>query len=381
MSLSRRLSGIFFVAALLLAIMLLMLFLFVPGGKHAAADGAEVRLEHSSLLSIAECDGYTVVDVADPWGEALLQRYILVPKERELPSSLPDGIILRTPLERVLLFSGVHVALFEELGAAGSIKAVCDAQYVYSCEMAAAIAEGKVIDCGSSLDVNLERVAEASPEAIFVLPYENGGYGKLSRVGVPLVECADYMESSPLACAEWMRFYGRLVGKGALADSLFNTVCHEYDALCALAAKETARPKLMCELKSSSAWYVPAGGSTMGRMYSDAGADYLFSYCEGTGSVPLSFEVVLDKAADADIWLVKYNSPLEKTRAAMLSEYGGYSHFGPFKQGNIFACNTARKRIFEESAFHPERLLKELVALFHPRLFPGYEPVYYERMR
>ena len=368
-------------ATILLAFLLVLFMLFAAGVAHNSAGGTKVVMRHSSLLSIAECDGYTVVDVADPWGDAILQRYILVPKEMSLPVSLPVGTVLRTPVERVLMFSGVHVSLLEEFGASECIKAVCDAQYVYSPKTSLAIAQGKVIDCGNSIDVDLERVAEASPEVIFVLPYENGGYGKLDRTGLPLVECADYMENSPLACAEWMRFYGRLVGRGALADSLFNAVCSEYEALCALAASDAGRPGLMCELKSSSAWYVPAGESTMGRMYSDAGADYLFSWCEGSGSVPLSFETVLDKAADADIWLLKYNSPVDKTLSSLIAEYGGYSHFRPFKDGNVFACNSSRKRIFEESSFHPERLLKELVALFHPDLVPDYEFKYYEKMR
>lgn len=381
MSLSRRLSRIFFFAAILLALLLMLFIMLSAGGRHADACGTRIALKHSSLLEIAECDGYTVVDVANPWGDGLLQRYVLVPRDSVLPSLLPEGTLLRTPLERVLLFSGVHVSLLEELGAAGCIKAVCDARYVYSPATLSAMAEGKVTDCGSSLDVDLERVAEASPEAVFVLPYENGGYGKLDRAGLPLVECADYMENSPLACAEWMRFYGRLVGKGDVADSLFYAVCDEYEALRLIAERDAVRPRLMCELKSSSAWYVPAGGSTMGQMYSDAGASYLFSSCKGTGSVPLSFEVVLEKASDADIWLLKYNSAVDKTCSSLLAEYGGYSHFRPFKEGNVFACNTGRKRIFEESSFHPEKLLKELVALFHPALFPDYELQYYERMR
>jgi iron complex transport system substrate-binding protein len=37
--------------------------------------------------------------------------------------------------------------------------------------------------------------------------------------------------------------------------------------------------------------------------------------------------------------------------------------------------------LFEERTFHPEKLLKELVALFHPSLLPDYRPRYYEKMR
>lgn len=378
---SRKLSGIFLLSSIVVSAVLAVMLSLRSKGENKAVDGIPVNMKFSSLLSMTECDGYTVADVSNPWGEGILRRYILVPKTGEIPSTLPAGTVIRIPVERMLLFSGVHAALFEELGTAEYIKAVCDAGYIYSPVTAYAIADGKVIDCGSSLDIDLERLAEASPEAVFTLPYENGGYGKLERVGVPLVECADYMECSPLACAEWMRFYGRLVGKGAEADSVFNAVCYDYESLCFIARRDAVRPKLMCELKSSSAWYVPAGGSTMGRMYADAGATYLFSECEGSGSVPLSFEVVLDKAADADIWLMKYNSPVDKTYSSLLDEYGGYAHFGPFRKQCIYACNTKWKRIFEESSFHPEKLLKELVALFHPSMFPDYRPKYYEKMQ
>ena len=46
--------------------------------------------------------------------------------------------------------------------------------------------------------------------------------------GIPIVETADYMERTPLARAEWMRFYGRLYGKGALADSIFDITEQRY---------------------------------------------------------------------------------------------------------------------------------------------------------
>jgi iron complex transport system substrate-binding protein len=119
----------------------------------------------------------------------------------------------------------------------------------------------------------------------------------------------------------------------------------------------------------------------MGQMYNAAGADYLFSEYDVNGSVPLSVEVVLDKAADADIWLLKYNSVFDKKYPDLLAEYDGYAHFKPFKNRNIYACNTHRNNIFEETAFHPEKLLRELVALFHPILLPEYKTLYYEKMR
>ena len=379
---SRKISFILFLLSVSVAAVL-VLFLSLTGKEPeaAVAEGRPLPMKYSSLLSIVDCDGYSVVDVKNPWGEGLLKRYVLVPKESELPAELPDGILLRTPLERVVLFSGVHVALLEELGATGVVAGVCDAQYVYSSATSEGLRNGSIADCGSSMDVDSERLLMTAPEAVFVLPYENGGYGKLERFGIPLVECADYMEISPLACAEWMRFYGRLVGRADEADSLFAGVCTEYDRLVSMVENVEKRPKLLCELKSSSAWYVPGGSSTMGQMYADAGAEYVFASYDNPGSVPLSFEVVLDKAADADVWLVKYNSTVDMTYSSLLEEYAGYAHFNAFKSGNIYVCNSAVKRIFEDRSFHPEKVLKELIAIFHPSLMPGYRMMYYEKMR
>ena len=382
MDTTRRISLILLSFCLVLVVALVV-FVNLSGGNDVEDKvvGKPLPLKHSTLLSMVECDGYTVVDVRNPWGDGLLKRYVLVPKENELPSDLPDGVLLRTPLDRVVLVSGVHVALLEELGTEMAVAGVCDAQYVYSNMTRDGLASGRVVDCGSSMDVDSERLVLANPEALFVLPYENYGYGKIERLGIPLIECADYMEPSPLACAEWIRFYGRLVGKGHEADSIFNKVAEEYCSLVEMTRGVEKRPKLLCELKSHSAWYVPGGSSTMGRMYADAGADYAFASYDVSGSVPLAFEVVLENAADADLWLIKYNSPVDKTLESLLDEFSGYSHFEAFRTKNVYACNCAYKRLFEERSFHPEKVLKELIALFHPSLMPGYKMRYYEKMR
>ena len=350
-------------------------------GYFVPVEGEVLPMRHSSLLTMVECDGYTVVDIANPWGNGALQRYVLVPSVTDVPENIPSGVLLRTPLKRALLFSGVHAALLDELGVIANVAGVCDAQYIYNEALAKGLSAGSVVDCGSSMNVNPEAVVRVAPDAVFVLPYENGGFGKLDNLGFPLLLCADYMESSPLGCAEWMRFYGRLFGLAAESDSLFSAVCSEYEELSGAALATSYRPRLMCELKSNSAWYVPCGGSTMGRMYSDAGSDYIFSYNKGSGSVPLSYEVVLDKAADADVWLLKYNSESDWTYGSLLSDFAGYAHFKPFGQRNIYVCNTRYRHLFEETAFHPERLLCELIAIFHPELLTGYALRYYEKMR
>lgn len=343
-------------------------------------QGDTLNLRHAALLQITECKGYTVADIKNPWGDNLLHRYLLVDKDCVLPKQLPEGTLLRTPLESVLLLATVHAELLCNLNVEEIIKGVCEAQYMTQPFVKEALNNGTVMDCGSSLNIDIEKVVELSPEAVFVLPYENGGYGKLEKLDYPLVECVEYMEVSPLASAEWMRFYGRLVGCAAKADSLFDVVCKNYNALRDSVERVKQRPKLMCELKTNSAWYVPGGNSTMGVLYKDAGANYIFADNKSSGSLPLAFETVLDKASDADIWLVKYGSDSDKTYSSLLAEFEGYKLFNPFKQRNIYACNLSKKRFYEETPFRPDILLYELVSLFHPYLVDKQHLKYYEKL-
>ena len=344
-----------------------------------AVVGDTLVMRHASLLTIVECDGYTVADVKNPWSGGAMSRYILVDKGASLPGGLPSGRVLRTPLENMLVFSTVHAELICNLGCADAIKGVCEAQYMTQPVVAAGLASGAVADCGSSLNINVERVVQLSPQAVWVLPYENGGYGKLDKLPYALVECVEYMENSPLAAAEWVRFYGRLLGRASVADSLFAVVESSYLSLRDSLARCTSRPTLMCELKSSSAWYMPAAKSTMGQLYSDAGADYLFSSYDGSGSVPLAFETVLHRAANADFWLIKYGGA-QKTYKSLIEDYGGYAHFRPYKERRIFACNLSERRFYEETPFRPDILLRELASIFHPEITEGYKRRYYEEL-
>ncbi len=103
----------------------------------------------------------------------------------------------------------------------------------------------------------------------------------------------------------------------------------------------------------------------MGRLYADAGGDYVFAYVDGSGSVPLSFETVYDKAGEADIWLIKYNATTDRTYRDLQRDYAPYAGFKAFRERQVYGCNTAERPFYEETPFHPERLLEDLVKIFH----------------
>ena len=353
--------------------------------RHSASAGdalSALRMEYAGRIRIDSSEHYILVRVQNPWDTArILHTYVLVGRETELPEGLPEGTLVRTPVEKALVYSSVHCGLLSELGAIDRIGGICDLQYIKIPEIQNRCASGRMVDAGNAMNPDIEKIIDFHPDAILLSPFENsGGYGRIEKLGIPVIECADYMETSPLGRSEWMRFFGLLFGKRRQADSLFTAVRADYLQLCDLVKSVNQRPTVISELKSGSAWYVPGGKSTTGRLYQDAGATYMWAEDEHSGSIPLSFETVFDRGQDADFWLFKYNRQQDKTLTELKSDYASYAGFRAFQTGQVYGCNSGQVPFYTETPFHPERLLEDLIRIFHPGVLPAGECRYFKRL-
>ena len=455
------------------------------GGKTAAADaeaGDTLEMKYAKLLTIVKHgDGeetsdaaegidyqYAEAIIANPWkAGTMLHRYILIPKGEEgdktvamLARRRSTGArcttdTVRTPVERSAVFIAPHCQLMYELGCQQAIRGVCDLNYINipdvrkraasagnaSSEKASsgnafagnafagnasaenASAQNSIVDCGSSIAPDIERIIALKPEAILVSPFENsGGYGKLDKLRIPLIEAADYMESSPLGRAEWMKFYGMLFGRAKnisttaagkaseaaagkvseaaagkaseatagkasmtvagkaseatlpascelRADSLFAQIEKEYLNLKAEAGKLPKGLSILTERKTGGVWYVPGGQSTIGILLKDANARYIFSDDKHSGSLPMSPEQILAKGKQVDVWAFKYFGGAPLSQVQLLQEYDGYTALAAFNRGNIYQVDTSTVPYFELTSFHPELLLREFIILAHGSQF------------
>lgn len=347
------------------------------------AEGDTVRMKYSSLLQIVKHADYTVVTIRNPWDTLkVLHTYLLADREKPLPEHLPEGTIVRTPLQKSVIYSSVHCSLWSELDELKGIGGVCGLEYIKLPQIQEGCRNGSIVNVGNSMNPDIERIIDLRPDAILLSPFENsGGYGRVGKLNIPIIECADYMETSALGRAEWMRLYGLLLGKEAQADSLFAGIEKEYLTLTQqVKSQNLKRPTVISEMKNSSAWYIPGGNSTMGRLYQDAGADYVFAYLSNSGSVPLAFETVFDRGGNADIWLIKYNQPQDKTYSELERDYAPYARFKAFQDRKVYGCNTNHVPFYEESPFHPELFLKDLIKIFHPELLPDYDLKYFSNL-
>ncbi len=325
----------------------------------SSTQGDTLVLGYSDLLTLVDRGTSTSVSVKDPWHAGQTLQSFVLGKTAD-KNALPC-------LRRVVVFTTAHCQLLEYLGLADCIVGVCDAQYIHIPDIQRRVKEGRIADCGDAMNPDVERIASLNPDAVILSPFEGASYGQLEKMGIPLVFAADYMETSALGRAEWMRYYGRLFGQAARADSLFHVVDSAYGALKAYAARLPKGRSILTQRMTGAVWYVPGGKNSMGAILSDANSPYTFAADNHLGSLPLSFEQVLDKAGKADVWAFQFNGQRMLNRADLLREFHGYKALKAFQTGNIYECNASVVPYFEEVSFRPDYLLREIILLAHPQ--------------
>lgn len=350
-------------------------------GNDSSAD--TLRMSYAEHIIMVKHDGYTTVELKDPWHDGqTLQTYILVKRtDSARVGNLPNGTLIYTPINRCIVFTAPHCSLISMIGAEDKIKGVCDSRYIHATAVAKGIGNSTITDCGDSMSPQVETIAKLNPEAIFLSPFENMSTGRVGKLGIPIIECADYMETSALGRAEWMRFYGMILGKEQSADSLFAVVEKRYKHLQELARQSKTKRSILTERKTGTVWYCPGGRSSMGKLISDANGGYAFAADEHSGSLPLAPETVLSECSNADVWTFIHDGSMPLSRPTLLSEYRGYAQIKAFKTGEIYACNSSTKPYFDEISFRPDYLLNELILLLHPDINTGEPLRYYEKIK
>lgn len=339
------------------------------------------QVYYATGYTVNRTSDYTEVKIRDPWDTTrYLQRYVLVDKDKALPVHLPKGILVRTPLQRVVVATAVHCGVLELLGMRDQLVGVCESRYIDLDFVKRGLASGKIVDIGEAGAPDVERLIELAPDAMITSPLSNAPYGRVEKTGIPQIKCVDYMEPTPLGRVEWIRFQALFFGKEEIADSLFWQTVKAYEEIKALTEKVKERPLVVTEKKYGAVWYLPGSKSYMAHLLEDAGATIGKEAEQQAGSVGWPFETVFEKYGDADFWLIKYNRPQEMSYEDLKTEYAAYSKFAAYKNRRIYTCNTAEVPYYEEVPVHPDYLLKDLVAIFHPELLPEHQMKYYKAM-
>lgn len=344
--------------------------------KPSSFQASPLPVNYAQGFRLDSIEGGVVVTISYP--EDTLQpitRLALMEEGHPAPAGM---VSLQLPLQRIICLSSTYMGYFLELNATANIVAVNSFRHLNDSTILARVKKGEIRQVGKEGHFNTELIAALDPDVIFVSPFKAGGYDALVHLGFPLVPITAYEEEVPLARAEWIKLIGCFTGQYPMADSLFHNIADEYLRLCDLAAQANRQPTVFSGRLKSNMWYVPGGKSYYAHFFKDAGAHYLFSDNEDRGALQIDFEVVYQKAAEADFWRMYSNVPGKFTTQQLADSDHRYTLFKAFDTGNILYCNIHEKPYYEKGPVQPHLILADYISLFHPELLPHHEGSFYE---
>ena len=290
----------------------------------------------------------------------------------------------KLPLKNMAILSASSVGYLEAIDELDAIKGVFDAQWIYSPALHQRIEDAPSLNQGNLSAINLEKIIALAPDVVigFSDPNMSKTFQRLEDAGILIIYVDEYNEKTPLGKAEFIKLYGVLTNKLEEANELYQEIETNYISYKELALKQTNKPTTFAEIMRGDIWYMPGGESFAAQYFKDAGANYLWSNDTSQGSVKLNFEQVYEKAADADFWM---NASDLTSLDEIQSSYINHDWFKAYKNENVYSLskrmNTAGANdYFETGSVRADWVLKDLIHVFHPEVFPNHELFFYHKL-
>jgi iron complex transport system substrate-binding protein len=284
--------------------------------------------------------------------------------------------------KRVIVTSTTHIPALELLGVEQTLIGFPGTDYVSSEKTRQRIDAGFIRELGKNESINTEVLLELKPDVViaFGVDDSNKSLEVIKKANIPVIYNGDWLEDSPLAKAEWIKFFGALYNKEKQADSIFNIIEKNYNEAKTIAASVTTKPTVLSGAMHKDIWYLPNGTSTEAQFLKDANVNYLWNDTKGNGSLALSFESVFEKARDADIWLSPSNYP---SLEALKNASSHYTEFKAFQNKTVYSFNNTTGKTggvlyYELGMSRPDLVLKDIIKICHPELLENYVPFFFK---
>ncbi|WP_261376487.1 ABC transporter substrate-binding protein [Gillisia sp. Hel_I_86] len=348
--------------------------------------GEAVPVEYAKGFEINQFEGYKLLTVKDPWPKAdKTFTYLLAEENASIPSEVQYDLKVTVPVKKIVVTSTTHIPSLEILNEEESLVGFPGLDYISSEKTRARISRGLITELGQNEAINTEILISLDPDLVigFAIDGNNKTFNTIKKSGIPVIYNGDWTEESPLGKAEWIKFFGAFYNKDEQAAARFNEIRNSYIKSKELAKNANSSPTVLSGSMYKDQWYVPYGNSWQAQFIKDANANYIYGDTNGSGSIALSFESVLDKSKDAAYWV----APGQFQSFQQLFETS--SHYKQFKAVQDKKVYTYSNSLgasggvlyYELAPTRPDLVLKDLISIFHPELLPKYQPTFYKALR
>jgi len=346
----------------------------------------KINPKYAKGFSLERGEGFWKVEILKPWtGSEKTFSYLILEENSSQPIGDFDAII-HLPIEKIILTSTTQIPHLDLLDETDKLVGFPNLNLISSPIVRSRIKNRKIIELGTGPSANPEIVIDIDPDWIMIstLGDDLRYLELLKAAGITAVINGEYVEQHPLGRAEWIKFTGILTGKFDEANTEFEKIEESYltaQKLSDSISKED-KPTVISGVMYQDIWYAPGSDSWGAKILENAGGSYIFKDQQGTGSVQLNYEFVLDRAIESDYWI---GSADFISVQSMGDAEPRYKAFKAWKNGQVYSYTqkkgvTGGLEYFELGYMRPDLILKDLIKILHPTLLPNYELYFYEQL-
>ncbi|PCJ19582.1 MAG: hypothetical protein COB02_07500 [Candidatus Cloacimonadota bacterium] len=347
------------------------------------SSSSATNIEFSKSFSIHNHNDYKYIEIFDK-NHNILQQITIGKNFSKIKKKHHKATFIQLPIKKIASLSTTHLFQLKQLNSLSKLNGIGFYQYLSDLNLKNKLKKQNVKEMGMPGQINFETVVFAKPQLLFSyhVPSDEDTIKKLSKIGIHTIYIHEYLESHPLAYAEWIKLFACFFEKEQEAESIFKKIKNRYLRLSKLLLKVKIKPSVFMNENYGGTWYMPNSQTFMAQLIKDAGGKYLFDNLSGTGSSKLSIETVIVKALKADYWL----NPGQVISLNDLKQNDSrYSLFKAFKKKQIFNNNLRvlkhlPNNYFDEALSQPHLLLADLISIFHPQILKT-QAIWYHRLK
>lgn len=342
-------------------------------------------VRYATTFRLEPASGYTVLRLITPSprsaiGDDIAREFVAVLYPRAtpppmLPTPLAGAVRIAVPATRFAVNAYDAEAFLTILGARESIVAVGSTNsYDDSVRARAIRGELGQLGVGFYQAPNLDVAIAANPDVFFIRMSELKHGASLARanaLGLPALPYFAEAEPTYLGRAEWIKVFGALTGRTALADSIFRSIDARVDSLKTLARTRPPRTVFWAYFEGADRWVATVRGP-VAQYLRDANGINLFEKPEDQTqeeTEKIGAEVMLGRARDADCWVAGDGWP-EPVPVAVAAKFRAFDNRCMALYNGRYNEKTDAWDWFQSGFVRPDLILREVVKMLHPDLVP-----------
>jgi iron complex transport system substrate-binding protein len=152
-------------------------------------------------------------------------------------SEYPEGTqFIEVPAGNLISLSTTFLPGIAQLGLADRVVGLDSTLYTSTPEIIERIDAGEIIAVAPNFELNVELLLETEPSLVFSDDFDPNRMAQIIDAGIVMAVNTDYLETTPIGRAEWMKFTALFFNEEVKAETIYDEIITAYDEARTLAA-------------------------------------------------------------------------------------------------------------------------------------------------